>query len=362
MIQKLIYYFLLSAIVFTACKGQEKSAPKFSRKEDSIPPTQVWPTIQSALNNLDNDPYFVETKEIDAPFGPSSITRNIVEDQNGNLWLATWEGIVRYDGKTFTNFTNKEGLRRYHTFAAMEDRDGNLWFGSIGAGVYRYDGKKFTNFTTKDGLADNSIGCIFQDKSGDIWIGTFNGASRYDGRSFTNYTTKEGMDINTIIQDKTGKIWFGTRGFTYFYDGKSFTNFKNEAGLPFNNVRSIIEDKNSNLWLGGQDGLYRYDGTSFSIYSKEFIGFIYEDSQGVIWTCGGNAAKSRRNMVLSRIEDKSLPVEQPCLKIIKEEQGQIFGIMEDSKGRIWYGTERGICRYDRNEFAYFFKENPTKNK
>jgi ligand-binding sensor domain-containing protein len=96
----------------------------------------------------------------------------------------------------------------------LEDRKGNIWFGTIGAGVYRYDGKLFTNFTTKDGLVSDRVGCIYEDKAGNVWFGTEGGASRYDGKSFRNFTTKEGLpnnDINTIVEDNTGKFWFGTR-------------------------------------------------------------------------------------------------------------------------------------------------------
>jgi len=51
-----------------------------------------------------------------SPTQPRSITRDIFADRAGNFWLATWEGVVRYDGKTFVNFTIKENLRRYHVF------------------------------------------------------------------------------------------------------------------------------------------------------------------------------------------------------------------------------------------------------
>ena len=52
------------------------------------------------------------------------------------------------------------------------DKDGNLWFSIKGEGAYRYDGKSFTNFTTKDGLCNNIVGSIIQDKAGNILFGT----------------------------------------------------------------------------------------------------------------------------------------------------------------------------------------------
>lgn len=50
----------------------------------------------------------------------------------------------------------------------LQDKAGNLWFSTGGEGVYRYDGISFTNFTTKDGLSSNDVSAITQDKSGNI--------------------------------------------------------------------------------------------------------------------------------------------------------------------------------------------------
>ncbi|MGH2563287.1 MAG: two-component regulator propeller domain-containing protein, partial [Ginsengibacter sp.] len=96
-----------------------------------------------------------ESKDVITSYGPKSITRNIIQDRKGNIWIASWEGVFRYDGKSFTNITSKVSSARF--FSVLEDRKGNLWFGSIGSGVYYYDGKSFRNFTTREGLVNNEI-------------------------------------------------------------------------------------------------------------------------------------------------------------------------------------------------------------
>jgi len=334
---------LLLFVSITSCNGQKETDPT---KDNSN---------QTGNKVLDHDPYFVESTAITTSYGPSSITRNIMQDRNGNFWFATWEGIIRYDGKSFTNFTNKEGLRRFHVFSVLEDKAGNLWFGTIGAGVYRYDGKSFTNFTTEEGLAHDRIGCFYEDKTGKIWIGTEGGISVYDGKSFTNFTTNEGLtnnDVNSIIEDKTGKIWIGTRGNACFYDGTTFTNFTNKEGQPFTNVRSIIEDTKGNIWLGGNDGLWRYDGNSFTNYTRNFVGYIYEDKKGNIWT-SSVAPDNQHQWILSRYDEKSLNDEKATATIILKKEDMFFGILEDKDGGIWLGTLNGVCRYDGNSFNYF---------
>ena len=142
------------------------------------------------------DPYFIESKDTVSIYGPNHITRDVLQDKNGNFWFATWHGIIKYDGKIFTNYTLKEDLIHFHVVSCYEDKKGNLWFGTARGGLYRYDpsvalskiGKPFTLFTTKDGLADNSVSAFAEDTEGNIWFGSYNGASRYNGKTFINFT------------------------------------------------------------------------------------------------------------------------------------------------------------------------------
>lgn len=140
-----------------------------------------------------------QSNELNTSNAPNSIVRNLVQDGDGNIWMATWEGVFRYDGKSFTNVTKDVSSARF--FSVLEDSKGNMWFGSIGSGVYYFDGKAFQNFTTKEGLPNNEITSIYEDKASNIWLGTNGGISRYDGKTFQNFILTE----DTIVEDKTGK-------------------------------------------------------------------------------------------------------------------------------------------------------------
>src|SRR4030095_7955773 len=140
----------------------------------------------------------------------------------------------------------------------------------------------------------NIVWSIIEDKKGDLWFGTYgNGVSKYDGKSFTNYTNKEGLSsnyINTILEDKSGNLWFGTEGGgASKYDGKFFTHYTENDGLPNNRVTSILEDKNGNLWFGTSNGLSCLPLTKSTVFSQKvksntvsesdipFKNFSYED-------------------------------------------------------------------------------------
>jgi len=318
-----IYVLLLLSIFHSFCNGQDKPS--------------------------------IESKDIINAFNaPNSITRTIKQDRKGNIWFASWEGIIRYDGNSFTNITEKKGLSPCHAFAILEDRKGNIWIGTMGEGVYRYDGKSFSNFTTKEGLASNRVGYIYEDKAGNIWFGTEGGASCYNGEIFRNFTMKDGLnsnDVNCIIEDTTGKLWFATREDAYFYDGKTFTKFNNKKGVPFKNVRLIIEDKKGNIWFGGKDGLWRYNGNSLTNFTTDFVGYIYEDKKGNIWT--SSESSNIKGWALSRYDENSLYNDKATVTELKTIDGMFFGILEDSNENIWVGTLNGIYRYDGNTFNDF---------
>jgi ligand-binding sensor domain-containing protein len=340
-----IYTLFLIVVFCTSSKGQNKTdGPKNNNKSENDAVTT---------------------------YGPSSVTRAIRQDRNGNIWIASWEGVFRYDGKSFTNITSGVSSARF--FSILADRKGNFWFGSIGSGVYYYDEKSlptgqaaFQNFTTSDGLFNNEINCIYEDKAGNIWFGVNGGASRYDGILFRNYmmngdvvnedktgksfpNIRPSKSVNSIVEDKSGNLWFGTTDNTFVYDGKTFTVVANK-GKPFTNVRTIIEDKKGNIWLGGE-GLWRYDGSTFTNFSHNFVLYVYEDKDGNIWT-SSTIHSPDQNWLLSRYEAKSLDIGKPTVTEIKRQVGAIFCILEAYDGSIWFAAH-GVYRYDGKTIQEF---------
>ena len=123
----------------------------------------------------------------------------LLEDKNGNIWVGGRnKGVWRYDGKTFTNILQNGRFDSYIAYSIVQDKTGNLWFGTEAGdpskretegGVWRYDGKTFENFSTKDGLSHNGVWSILEDNAGNFWIGTRNtGLCRFDGKTFTIFS------------------------------------------------------------------------------------------------------------------------------------------------------------------------------
>ena len=150
----------------------------------------------------------------------------ILEDNAGNFWFGGRcnPGVFRYDGKSITHLKpNGDDW----AWPVLHDKKGNIWLSSW-KGAHRYDGKSFTTFTTKDGLSGDMVARIIEDKKGNLWFGG-DGLTRYDGKSFTCFTEKDGLfnrSVWSILEDNSGNFWVGTRETgLYLYDGKTFTKF-----------------------------------------------------------------------------------------------------------------------------------------
>jgi ligand-binding sensor domain-containing protein len=102
-------------------------------------------------------------------------------------------------------------------------------------GICRYDGKTFREFTTKDGLGGSEVWGIYIEKSGIIWITARGSTTRYDpsipisnSKAFTVFTVEDGINccVQSMYQDRSGNMWWGTGQGLYRFDGKRFYQVK----------------------------------------------------------------------------------------------------------------------------------------
>ena len=257
----------------------------------------------------------------------------------------------------------------------LQDKHGNIWFGTTGEGVYRYDGKEFTQFTVQDGLSNNKVWSILEDKLGNIWFGTDDGVTRFDGKTISkiSFTITNSSSFGTtiiqsgrnsvwsIFQDKSGIIWFGTSDDLYCYDGKSFGRFLdkynilNNQNLQLKWIQCFLEDSNGTIWMGSgpiaMEGVIRFDGKSITSSKPNGDGWIrcmLEDKNRTIWFGGranGNFIYAEKEFT---IFTKKIEIGNP--------------VLVDKLGNVWFNgeeklstveSENGIWRYDGKTFKNY---------
>jgi len=258
----------------------------------------LWIGTTGGVSLYDGESFTTLTDYADAPItytftelGDHRDVWDVLKDRRGNWWIATSDGVFRYDDATFVPFplpvmgTDTAGEASFEftpkmVYSILEDRDGNLWFGTDGAGAVKYDGTDTVVYTAeKDGLCSDRVCTIFQDRRGDFWFGSSDGGvSRYDGQSFTTHLRSATFSEHSgwgrfmsIVEDRAGHVWFGvasTGGGVHRYDGEAFRYFSEAEGLGAGGVPSIREDRSGRLWFGTTAGVYRLDGERFVNFTK----------------------------------------------------------------------------------------------
>lgn len=309
-----------------------------------------------------------------------------LQDAQGNIWFGTTsEGVYKFDGKYFAQFTMKDGLSSNCVWSILEDKSGNIWFGTTD-GICRFDGKNITpisiplsirpivsNDYYSNQSTKNTVWSMLQDKSGTIWFGTGDGVYCYTGNTFTRFLNNDGVAnkdslhlkmVACILEDEKGNIWFasgmppGYEGFCC-YDGKMVESFKpkNEGW-----IRNVVKSKNGNLLLATRHfGVWTYDGKSFIDYMqpKELINhslnYILEDKTGNLWVAsdyGKFRGDTLGGLWHSNISS-SKPNEKTFTKMFNQE---VYFILEDKDNNIWFSTRNmGLYRYDRKTLTKFSK-------
>ncbi len=291
---------------------------------------------------------------------PQSSVLSMAQTADGYLWLATYEGLARFDGVHFRVFdkANTPEMASNRIKTLLEDSERNLWIGTSG-GLLRYRGGIFKNYTTKDGLSDNFVLSLCEYPPGRLWIGTTNGLNRFENDIFLSYTQKHGLSgnyISSLTADNEGNLRVGTTEGVdkYNFEKGTFTHCS-KPGFPVNfDVRTLYKDKAGRIWVGTADqGMIMVEGDKCKVYtpgdglSGSDIRALFQDSNGTLWIgTNGQGLNVLKNGVFSCSDPGQGFFSSP-----------IRSILEDMEGSLWIGTRDGLCQLKDGKFIIYNKQN-----
>lgn len=247
---------------------------------------------------------------------------SIYEDSNCDLWVGSYlNGMAKVNKRTgvcqyVTGLTDEEGKPVERIFALMEDRDKQLWIGTMGHGLFSMDlntgkvsNRNVMNTSlpccTGDSLANYWIDCLFLSGDNKLYIGTYDGLSCLDLET-NSYLSAfgvpalfTGLIVYALYEDKNGNMWAGTSEGLICIDKESgeSVSYTMADGLASNVICAVKGDEEGCLWVSIHYGISKFD-----VRTSSFINYYASDGlQGNEF--GKNAAivNSKGQMVFGGI-------------------------------------------------------------
>jgi len=281
---------------------------------------------------------------------PQNSIEDIVQTQDGFIWIATHNGLARFDGVKFKIFKRSDlkNVKSPSIKKLYVDNNNNLWIGTAkGLAIKKND--KFYHF---DKLSNYSINAIFQDSNGAVWVGTNNhGLFKYSGEGFENFYFDEFANnaINEISSDSENRLVLGTDKGLYAINKNTLVKHKNITDI----VTSICKTKSNNLIIGTWgNGIKILNKSNITHLTEKqglinnFVSTIYRDKENNIWigTEKGISSLKKRNFYNHTVKD-GLP------------DNSIISIFRDKESNLWVGTySAGLNMFSEGKFTTFTKQ------
>lgn len=304
--------------------------------------------------------------------------RQIYEDKDNNIWLATDGSINRFDEKTdrFINYSIIDSTNVYNAnwaYDIIEDKDGYLWITCFLGGVFVVDKQKLIeakgtyiadrHYTVKDGLSGSHASQIIEDRNGNKWVLLYNhGINKIDLK--TNKVHRIQLDDatglndnpNYILIDKEGDIWAGRRNTLIKIDAETYATRKiNLDVFGECEVHSMIES-GKNIWLSTSNGILAVDKENYSIVQRINVssnsyttGFYDKYSGDIYWGASDEIA------ILSpaSIDQYTRPNEIVLTSL--QINGQPYQQVVNTKSSIRY-LDKIDLKYKQNNLIFEFSD------
>lgn len=340
---------------------------------------------------LDLSKYKINHWDIYSGLCSDSIT-SIYQDSKGYIWIGTYDGFMRYNGREFVIFdeTNTPGVIGHSGNVFLETLN-EFWIGS-GQGLIKYSKGQFKSFTKSDGLLSNSITALSQDNSEKLWVGTNQGLQIYSEGEFVipGYNKKNPFtgraigfvlyheNLGLIVSCDDGGLYINCESDPQLINGSGNIRVSGATlmgeGFPLVGTRSgelfkvtvdgLVTSNNLPTLDSSVRDLYSNDGTLFIITSKGLYRITSEEPINVLSTDSDyGLLQSVPKAVLYDNEGNmwlgtrsgGLYALTPSLFVNYDENSGLTGnavnsVAEYPDGIYWFATDKGVFCKDKQGF------------
>jgi ligand-binding sensor domain-containing protein/signal transduction histidine kinase len=303
--------------------------------------------------------------------------KQIVQDSRGFIWLTTGNGLSRFDGHRFHNFTIADGLPHRSINSLLETRKGEYWVATNGGGVARFNlifdasggpvlvapatGGRFTVYPVGDNPASNRVNMLYEDRAGRVWAATDGGLFRLDeaGAKFEQVLigTPRHPDRRILVwnflEDREGSLWVGTSvGLVRRLPDGRVMRYEEAPDGVARQVSVMITDQEERLWVGYSNGLVVF-------YPQPARDVLANDRFPWREVVGGPQAKAGPPGAVS------LPASPGPAHWFRKADGlsgdTITGLYRFPRGEIWISTSTGLSVFDQGKFRSYSTDHGLAN-
>jgi signal transduction histidine kinase/ligand-binding sensor domain-containing protein len=277
---------------------------------------------------------------------PQSIIRGIAQTPDGYLWIATLDGLVRFDGVRFVLFekTRTPGLVSNRFREMHPGRGGDLWLTNEIGGVTRYHDGVFRSYGMDRGIPISAVSALTVSESGDVWILANNRILQWDEVSerFIGVTPAKTSIFYSALQWETTGFW-GRDGAKIhcFADGR-FVDYTLPPWLAADGIWGAALDQQGALWVETYNGKQAKIAANGASQPIKQAAMRLVDSQGRPWTMRVGSYLTRNLDFQSSGKLVTVPVTRSY---------------EDRQGTLWFGTEgEGLYHLEMQSISVYSKE------
>lgn len=268
---------------------------------------------------------------------PQSSVNQVIQSQDGYLWLATFGGLVRFDGVNFTTFNrfNTPGMKSDRILNLYEDKNGNLWLGTED-GFFRFRDGVCKSFSIEQQSQIYAPRRVSEDSDGTLWIAVNEQIYRLKDSAFVEVAITRGSALREKALENNEGTWLAFSSMIFKTLGEDVVLIDDLDQQMENNIVDIVEypKDSKKLYLATNgDGILEYhDGRSKSMFYNSAVGGME------IW----RFYIDRRNRllattftgVLEYAEDSFVPFSgSEALETRK-----FNSVVQDGEGNYWMGT------------------------